>query len=184
MRSFASTARDAGPRGLIPPTRAVVAPRLSTEGGAYGSVSRRRGISSRGALGDGEAVAAGTTVGDTDGDGDGVTTDSHATRLATSRKPSRRIGSSVTTAIDLARTSSRLLRTSCYFMRANVRRLRLLAEIIVAVDPVKRATAHAAALENASRFRTGRGRLVRASQNSSLSPRTTRTPRFTRDSDG
>src|SRR2546430_13890702 len=96
MRSFASTAREAGPRGLIPPTRAVVAPRLSIEGGAYGSVSRRRGISSRAAIGASEVVGDGATVGESEGDGDGdgvTTTDSHATRAAASTKPSQRIGS-------------------------------------------------------------------------------------------
>src|SRR4051812_7734791 len=96
MRSFASTASEAGPRGLMPPTRAVVAPRLSIDGGAYGSVSKRRGISSRAAMGAGEAVGDGATVGDRvgDADGDGVTpTDSHATRAAASTRPSQRIGS-------------------------------------------------------------------------------------------
>src|SRR5438874_8270504 len=107
MRSFSSTASEPGPRGVIPPMRVAVAPRLANVGGVYGMERRSRGVSSRATIGAGEAVAGVTLgVGIGIGVGEGAAPDSQATRAAARTMPSRRIALSLTTAMALALMSS------------------------------------------------------------------------------
>src|SRR5439155_16082571 len=111
MRSLSSTASELGPRGGVPPSRAAIAPSLSTVGGVYGIERSSRGVSSRatigagGAVGEGDTLAVGVGIGI--GVGDGAATDSQATRAAAMTMPSRRMGLSLTTAMVLVRMSSR-----------------------------------------------------------------------------
>src|SRR6266566_6438604 len=105
MRSLSSTASELGPRGGVPPSRAAIAPSLSTVGGVYGIERSSRGVSSRatigagGAIGEGDTLAVGVGIGI--GVGDGAATDSQATRAAAITMPNRRMGLSLTTAMVL-----------------------------------------------------------------------------------
>jgi hypothetical protein len=129
---------------MTPPIRVAVAPTLSTDGGAYGSERRSRGVSSRATAGDGDGLGDAEELGEGDngnGGGGATTTGSHATTVIRSTMPSQRTENSLTMAMASARVSSP---SSPYEFAIDVSGItrgsylrRLLPDIFVSRDPVK-----------------------------------------------